>query len=230
MIKCFALLPKKPGISDEQFHSHWRGVHAQLALRIPSLRRYVQSHRLPGLTASFPESRFDGAAEVWYDSLEAALAMRESPEYLEGAYKDEPNFIDQPGLRWLATREHVVVAGAPMAKDARCIKGLFLVKRKPGMSVAEFQDYWRNIHAPLVPRTPHLLRYVQCHVLPETYESDTPPAFDGVAELWWPDVVKFKESWASPELQVEQLTDAKNFVDGKGSMAFLAEENRVIWP
>jgi len=230
MIKCFALLPKKADISDEQFHSHWRGIHAQLALRISSLRRYVQSHRLPGLTASFPESRFEGAAEVWYDSLEAALAMRDSPEYLEGAYKDEPNFIDQPGLRWLATRENVVVAGAPMTKDARCVKGVFLVKRKPGLSVAEFQEYWRTKHAPLVPRTPHLLRYVQCHVLPETYESETPPAFDGVAELWWPDAAKFKESWASPELQVEQLNDAKNFVDGKGSMSFLAEENRVIWP
>jgi len=230
MIKGFALLPKKPGISDEQFHSHWRGVHAQLALRIPSLRRYVQSHRLPGLRASFPESLFEGAAEVWYDSLAAALAMRDSPEYLEGAYKDELNFIDQAGLKWLATQENVVVAGAPMAKDAKCVKGLFLVKRKPGLSVAEFQDYWRTKHAPLVPRTPHLLRYVQCHVLRETYESDTPPAFDGVAELWWPDVEKFKESWASPELQVEQLNDAKNFVDGAGSMAFLAEENRVIWP
>jgi uncharacterized protein (TIGR02118 family) len=231
MVKCFALIAKKPGISDEQFHSHWRGVHAQLALRITSLRRYVQSHRLSsGLTASFPSAPFDGAAEVWFDDLNAALRMRESPEYLEGAYKDEPNFIDQPALRWLATQENVVVAGAPMAKDAKCVKGLFLVKRKPGLSVAEFQDYWRTRHAPLVPRTPHLLRYVQCHVLPETYESDAPPVYDGVAELWWPSVEKFKESWASPELQVEQLNDAKKFVDGQSTVAFLAEENRVIWP
>ncbi len=230
MVKGFALIVKKTGISDEQFHSHWRSVHAQLALRITSLRRYVQSHRMPGLTASFPSPRFDGAAEVWFDSLEAALQMRESPDYLEGAYKDEPNFINQPELRWLTTRENIVVAGTPMTKDAACVKGVFLVKRKPGLSVAEFQDYWRTKHAPLVPRTPHLLRYVQCHVLPETYEADTPPAYDGVAELWWPNVEKFKESWASPELQVEQLTDAKQFVDGQNSAAFLAEENRVIWP
>jgi uncharacterized protein (TIGR02118 family) len=94
--------------------------------------------------------------------------------------------------------------------------------------VAEFQDYLRTKHAPLVPRTPHLLRYVQCHVLPETYDSDAPPAYDGVAELWWPDVEKFKQSWASPELQVEQLTDARKFV-GEGSQSFLAVENRVIW-
>jgi uncharacterized protein (TIGR02118 family) len=207
MIKSFALLPKKPGISDEQFHNHWRGIHAQLALRITTLRRYVQSHRIaepiPGFAAT--------------------------PEYVEGAFKDEPNFIDVAGLIRLATRENVVVAGPAIAKDTKCVKGLFLVKRKPGMSVAEFQDYWRNRHAPLVPRTPHLLRYVQCHVLPETYESDTPPAYDGVAELYWQDVARFRESWASPELQVEQFNDVRNFV-GPGSVAFLAEEVRVIWP
>src|SRR5262249_35268798 len=128
MIKCFALLAKKSGISDEQFHSHWRGVHAQFALRIPSLRRYVQSHRIAESIKDFSASPYEGAAEVWYDNLESALRMRTSPEYLEGAFKDEPNFIDVPGLRWLATRENVVVAGTPMAKDAKCVKGVFLVK------------------------------------------------------------------------------------------------------
>jgi uncharacterized protein (TIGR02118 family) len=229
MVKCFALLVKKPGISDEQFHSHWRGIHAELALRIKSLRRYVQSHRIPDASASFGTAPFHGAAEVWYDDLATAVGMRTNPQYLEGAYVDELNFIDQPALKWLATAENVVVAGPPIAKDAPLVKGLFLVKRKPGLSVAEFQDYWRNQHAPLVPRTPHLVRYVQCHVLPETYESEYPPAFDGVAELWWPDLAKFKESWASPEMQVEQLTDAKKFV-GDDTRVFLAQENRVIWP
>jgi len=82
MVKAFALLPKKPGISDEQFHNHWRGVHAQLALRITSLRRYVQSHRLPQPVPGFPTPPYEGVAEVWFDDLGAAQRMRESPEYL----------------------------------------------------------------------------------------------------------------------------------------------------
>ncbi len=229
MIKIFALLPKKPDISDEQFHRHWREVHAPLALRIKTLKRYVQSHRLPQSISGFAASPYEGVAEVWFDSVETATGLRTNPDYLNGAYTDEPNFIDTAGLTFLLTRENVVVAGPACAKDTPAVKGLFLVKRKPGLSVAEFQDYWRTKHAPLVPRTPHLLRYVQCHVLPETYESDTPPAYDGVAELWWPNLATFQESWASPELQVEQLNDARNFV-GSGSTAFLAEEFRVIWP
>lgn len=230
MIKLLALLPKKSDVSNEQFHRHWREVHALLALRIKTLRRYVQSHRIPQQIAGFSSAPYEGVAEVWFDTLETALGLRTNPEYLEGAYRDEPNFIETSGLAFLPTQENVVVAGPSFAKDTPAVKGLFLVKRKPGMSVAEFQDYWRNIHAPLVPRTPHLLRYVQCHVLPTMYEADSPPAYDGVAELWWPNLAKFQESWASPELQVEQLTDARNFIDGQHSTAFLAEENRVIWP
>lgn len=230
MIKVFALIPKKPDISHEQFHRHWREVHAPLALRIQTLRRYVQSHRLPHQIAGFSSAPYEGLAEVWFDNVETAAGLRTNPEYLEGAYKDEPNFIETSGLTFLLTRENVVVAGPAFAKDTPAVKGVFLVKRKPGMTVAEFQEYWRHRHAPLVPRTPHLVRYVQCHVLPETYESDTPPAYDGVAELWWPDLEKFKASWASPELRVEQLSDARKFVDGNNSTALLAEEIRVIWP
>jgi uncharacterized protein (TIGR02118 family) len=229
MIKVFALIPKKPDISNEQFHRHWREVHAPLALRIKTLQRYVQSHRLPQPISGFTAAPYEGVAEVWFDAVETATGLRTNPDYLNGAYKDEPNFIDTAGLTFMLTRENVVVAGPAFAKDTPAVKGVFLVKRKPGLSVAEFQDYWRSKHAPLVPRTPHLLRYVQCHVLSETYESDTPPAYDGVAELWWPNLEKFQESWASPELQVEQLNDARNFV-GSGSTAFLAEEFRVIWP
>lgn len=222
MIKGFALIPKRPDISDEQFHTHWRTIHAELAFRISALRRYVQSHRLPHVIPGF-SSPYEGVAEIWFDDLATAQGLKDNPEYVDGAFRDEPNFIDVSRLRFLNTRENVVVAG-PAG-----IKGVFLLKRKPSLSVAEFQDYWRNIHAPLVPRTPGLRRYVQCHVCPETYETDT-PAFDGVAELSWPDLATFEQAWASDELQLEQFEDVKRFVDTASSVAFLAEENRVIWP
>jgi uncharacterized protein (TIGR02118 family) len=229
MIKLFFMMPKKPDISNEQFHRHWREIHAPLALRIEILRRYVQSHRLPQSIPGFSARPYEGVAEAWLDSLETATGFQANPDYLEAA-KDEANFIETSSLTFLLTRENVVIPGPAFAKDTSAVKGLFFVKRKLGMSVAEFQEYWRTKHAPLVPQTPHLLRYVQCHVLPETYESDTPPAYDGVTELWWPDVAKFQESWNSPELQVEQLNDARNFIDETSSTALLAEEARVMWP
>ena len=230
MIKGFALIPKRPDVSDEKFHTHWRTIHADLALRISVLRRYVQSHRLPDAVPDFIASPYDGAAEIWFADLAVALGLQDNPDYVEGAFRDEPNFIDVPNLTFLSTQENIVVDGPQLAKDAPGIKGLFLIRRKTGLSVADFQDYWRNEHAPLVPKTPGLRRYVQCHVCPETYEVESAaPAFDGVAELSWPDLATFERSWASEEIQVEQFEDLKNFVDSESSAAFLAEENRVIW-
>jgi len=228
MIKIFYLIPKRPDISDEQFHSHWRDIHAPLALRIPALRRYVQSHRIehPGFGLSSP---YEGLAEVWFDSLDAAHQMRDSREYIEGAFADEPNFIDTSRLTWIATQEKVILAGPKMEKDSPSVKALFFPKRKPGMSVAEYQVYWRTQHGPIVPKTPGLLRYVQCHILAETYQGDT-PSCDGVAELWWPNPASLEKAAVSPEFRAEQLNDAARFVDMDRLEGFVAEENRVIWP
>lgn len=230
MIKGFALIPRKPDLSRQQFHRHWREVHAPLARRIKTLRRYVQSHRLPDAIPGVREAPYEGIAEIWFDDLETGLGLGSDPDYLEGAYRDEPNFIAKEGPTFLMTRENIVVPGPALAADAPGVKAVFLLKRKPGMSVTAFQDYWRNKHAPLVPRTPGLRHYVQCHVAPELYQSDPAPAFDGVAELSWSDLESFRSAWASDAFRVEQLPDAANFLDFETTVTLLVEEVRVIWP
>lgn len=231
MIKGYALIPKRPDISLERFHSHWRGVHADLACRIKALRRYVQSHRIPQDIPGVPHSPYEGAAEIWFDDLETGRGLGDNPDYVDGAYADEPNFIADEGPSFLMTRENVVVSGPSLARDATGVKSLFLLKRKPGLSVADFQKHWREVHAPIVPRTPGLRRYVQCHVAPETYESDTPPVFDGVAELDWASMADFERGWNSDEMQVEQIQgDVPNFIDLENTVGLLVEEARIIWP
>lgn len=229
MIKGYALIPKKPEISLEQFHRHWREVHAPLALRIKALKRYVQAHRIPAKVEGFSNSPYEGFAEIWFEDLQTGLDLGGDPDYLNGAYLDEPNFISDEGPSFLMTRENVVIAGPELAKDAPGVKAVVLVKRKRGLTVAEYQDYWRTGHAALVPKTPGLQRYVQSHVAPETYESGA-PAYDGVAELWWQDMAAFERGWLSEEVQVEQFKDASNFVDFETSVGLLVEETRVIWP
>ena len=44
MIKMVSLLVRKDGMTHEQFMKHWVEVHGPLALKVPGLRRYVQSH------------------------------------------------------------------------------------------------------------------------------------------------------------------------------------------
>ena len=75
------------------------------------------------------------------------------------------------------------------------IRLIFPLRRKPGMSLAEFQDRWHNVHGPIVAKhatTLNILRYVQDHTLDDPMNEQMAkarggmePPYDGVAELWW---------------------------------------------
>lgn len=229
MIKGFAALTKKTGLSKADFHTHWRDIHGPLGLRIKTLRAYVQSHRTDDVVPGFDQCPYDGVAEIWYDDLETMLGMAEDPDYINGAKADEPNFIDTDALLFLATKEHVFIEGPRIDKETPLIKALFLLKRLPGMSVAEFQDYWINGHAPQIPTDAGIMRYVQCHQIPETYEL-LAPAYDGVAELSFADFAAFDAYWNSERIQTIFAADAPKFLDTANCTALLVEETRKRWP
>ena len=106
------------------------------------------------------------------------------------------------------------------------IKYLSLAKRKAGMSVEDFQTHWREIHGPLAARTPGLRRYIQSPVLPEMYDSATPPEYDGIAETWWDSVQAVQQARETPEWRAAGA-DASNFI-GKGSVHLYIKEVPVV--
>lgn len=229
MIKGIALVVPKADLSTAAFHRHWREVHAPLALRITQLHRYVQSHRKLLAVPGFDDVPYGGVAEVWFDDLASLDNLKNNPAYIDGAQADEPNFIDTAQLKFLATREHVFIDDIDIKQDTVVTKAIFLLRRRPDLSVAAFQDYWINGHAPQIPRDAGVLRYVQCHQLPETYSAGA-PAYDGVAELTFADDAAFLAYWTSPRIQTIFGADAPRFLDGAQCTAFLADENRVRWP
>jgi uncharacterized protein (TIGR02118 family) len=89
MVKLVEFPIRPTTLTPEEFHRYWSEVHGPLAVKIPQMRRYVQSH---ARRSSYRDGRippFDGVAEVWFDDTDA---MRESAKTLE--YKlvraDEP--------------------------------------------------------------------------------------------------------------------------------------------
>ena len=54
------------------------------------------------------------------------------------------------------------------------IKRISLLTRKPGLSRAEFNDYWLNVHGPMVARLPNVIRYVQNHITDDAHRHDLP--------------------------------------------------------
>jgi uncharacterized protein (TIGR02118 family) len=91
------------------------------------------------------------------------------------------------------------------------IKSVSVLTRKGGMSVEEFQTYWRDVHGPLVARVPGLRRYIQSQTLPELYEAEKPPDFDGIAETWWDSVEAMEQARTTPEMQAV-AEDGRNFI------------------
>lgn len=105
MIKAIYLIRRKPGLSSEDFHRYWREVHGAIAARIPGLRRYVQCH---GVSVGEGESPYDGAAEAWFDDLEAVRRAVASPEYA-AARADEARFIDLQRTALIFTEEVPII-------------------------------------------------------------------------------------------------------------------------
>ena len=226
MIHLMFLMRRKPGMSREACQRHWREIHAPLARRIPGIRRYVQSHVL---SMNGEEPSFDGMAEIWVDDEAAAISVFRSKEYMEGAYLDEPNFVDIKRAVRLRTEDQVLRAGEPMTKDTRLVKRISLVKRKPDMDREEFFRYWRDVHGPLALKLPGLLRYVQCHAVPSMYANGD-PLFDGAAQVWFSDVAAMERAFTSKEYLEEARPDGAKFIAPDGVVGLLVEENRVVWP
>jgi uncharacterized protein (TIGR02118 family) len=101
MVKAIYLIRRKSGMSTEDFHRYWREVHGAIAARIPGLRRYVQCH---AIAPNRDGTEFDGAAEAWFDDMDAVRRAVASPEYA-AARADEARFIDLERTTLIFTEE-----------------------------------------------------------------------------------------------------------------------------
>src|SRR6266852_2823189 len=79
MVKAIYLIKRKAGMELEAFRRYWLTTHADLALKVPGLRKYVQSHTLEsGYKKGEPV--FDGLAEVVDDDTDAMRRTATLPE------------------------------------------------------------------------------------------------------------------------------------------------------
>ena len=101
--KRIGLQRKRADLSQEQFVTHWVNVHAELAKRLPGLRRYsinvIDRERYPHLG-------YDGFSELWFDSEADCEAAFKSPAGVT-LLADLQNYVE--GVDAVFVEEHQIV-------------------------------------------------------------------------------------------------------------------------
>ena len=117
----------------------------------------------------------------------------------------------------------------------------FCLRRLPHLSLAEFQDYWLNRHAPLVrehAETLGIRRYVQSHRIEDELlaravggRAENLVPYDGIAELWYDSAEAVRAMGQSEEARRAGrlvLEDEKKFIDLANSPIFWVHEQVII--
>lgn len=116
----------------------------------------------------------------------------------------------------------------------------FCMHRLPHLSHGEFEAYWHDRHAPLMRRHHGVLRvrrYVQlCAAQTRLNERVAafrggPPAYDGIAEVWYDSWEEFSAAANDPAAQAavgELLQDEKRFIDLARSPVWVNEIREIF--
>lgn len=128
------------------------------------------------------------------------------------------------------------------------IRLVSMLRRKPGMSIGNFQSYWRDVHGPLVASHQNrlnIIRYTQAHrevdangadvSMPlRTMRGGMEPPYDGVEEYWFrsDDALRLASATAA---FAEILANEERFVDRPHSPFWVAHEYPQVstihgWP
>ncbi len=245
MIKLAVLLKRKAGMSFTAFDRYWDGTHGDLVVGIPEfarhVRRYSQAHLIDptygGEGMAWKRADFDGIAEVWFDNLEAMRRAFNEPRFIATVGPDDHQFVDSAAVSILVTHEieKIPLNGTPGVKLS------VVIKRRAGMSFAEFDQYWNTTHGDIVTSVPaftrHVRRYVQSHLVVDyTGEGDSSKlttqwgkaAFDGIAELWFDGIPEMVAAFNEPAFMEKIAPDDEKFVDAAGTQIFTLKEVEKI--
>jgi uncharacterized protein (TIGR02118 family) len=223
MVHHHFFMPKRADFTQEEFSHYYRRKHIQAAgdQRIPALKRYIQSHRVAEPPS---EAIFSAVAEVWYEN-EAAVSEFATGEAHKKFKADELNFVDVARAENLTTVDHVILDGE---RKKGMVKGMFLIKRKPGMTLGDFRRHWLEVHGPMAVREiTGLRRYDQCHAIDSVYNF-CEPRWDGVTHLWFDDAAAAQRAMTAVANSQALKDDGAKFI-GESQNLFVTE-HILIWP
>lgn len=203
MIHQHILAAPRPGLSEAEFQDYWRYVHAlKFARKIPQIRKYKVNAKIeiPGQPR---ELNYAGIAEIWLDNEETQAASIKTPEFLEGALHDEPNWAASWQTIGLDTDAHEIYGNDPSDSEFPEYKIMLFHKKRRDFELEEFRGKYIEQYAPTFQKAgiPNLARVACCLSKHRLYEGGGTPPFDAVTHLSSTSMLELKAMVASNEFQ-----------------------------
>ncbi len=112
------------------------------------------------------------------------------------------------------------------------VKLIVFLKRRPGMSVEEFREHWRDRHGPLVRSTTEMARHVVSYeqLLPAESWLPIGTEFDGVTIMTFAEVADLEAFVQEPAYGEVIAPDEQSFLDMEDLVGVIVEEPTVVIP
>jgi EthD domain len=232
MIHQFIFAAPKPGLTAIEFQDYWTKVHAvKFASKIPQVKQYLIDTRIPfsGDVGS-PHLPHQGIAEIWLENETDQLASLATPEFLDGARADEPNWA----AFWLTfvldtTAYELLPAPLPSVQEPPGVKLTLLRKRRPGLGLQEYRDRSLESYAAAVATLPGLRRHLQAHTRDGAYVFGE-AQFDSVDQLWFDDSRDLAAALASDSFHRRVAPQQAELSDPRYVFSLTATEHWITGP
>jgi hypothetical protein len=215
----------KPGMTETEFQDYWLNHHAvEFASKITQIKKYKIDLRIP----FEPEGRpiWNAVAEIWLQNDEEQLDSMQSPEFILGARRDEPNwaaFWNTVGLdcdtRTVGQRE--LPAGA--------VKLLVLYGRAEGLDRDQYRSRHLEVLSSRVSEIPDILRHDISFARDGLYAVGE-PRFDAIGHFWFAFAAAAEAMTAGPDRALVLPGAGNGIVNPAQVFPMLTTEHWVIGP
>ena len=233
MIHQHILAAPRPGMSETEFQDYWRFVHAlKFARKIPQIRKYKVDSRI-NIDNQPQELNFSGIGEIWIDDEKAQQDSLITPEFLQGAVLDEPN--------WAASWQTLVIdtesvelldPKIPDDQEFPEYKTLLFMKRKRGMDIDSFRDSYSTNYSNKLKEIENLNKITCCLAKKKFYSGVTgsEPAWDAITHLSFDNLLSLKKFSQTEAFKTLLDPSSQELTDPWGLVTSSVRSEYIIGP